>query len=48
MTSKVKPSAICNFTFIQHLLNDLNDEFNRHTNEWDMAGGGLSNLSRGE
>lgn len=48
MTSKVKPSAICNLTFIQHLLNDLNDEFNRHTKEWDMAGGGLPNLSRGE
>lgn len=42
MARKVKPSANI------YLLNDLNDEFNRHTNEWDMAGGGLPTLSRGE
>lgn len=34
MISKVKLSVICNFIFIQYLLNDFNDEFNRYINEW--------------
>lgn len=48
MISKVKLSVKCNFIFIQYLLNDFNDEFNRYINEWDMVGGGFLNLSCGE